>query len=61
MSSPPDPDGLSPEERRIAARIRDLPEIEPAPGYVERAVERARREGLFERTRPPRAGRISDG
>lgn len=38
---------IAPEDRAVAQRVSDLAEIEPAPGYEERAVERARREGLL--------------
>lgn len=38
-----DPDGLDPDERRIADRIADLPEEEPPEGWEDRAVERRRR------------------
>lgn len=40
-------DGLDEADRRVAARIRDLPEIEPAPGWEDRAVQRAKDEGVI--------------
>lgn len=39
--------GMSAEDRAVAQRVADLGEIEPAPGYEERAVDRARREGVL--------------
>jgi hypothetical protein len=33
----------------LVARLRHLTEIEPPPGWQERAVERARRDGSFRR------------
>lgn len=44
-----DPDGLSPADRRVADRIASLPLVEPAPGWEERAVDRARDTGLLDR------------
>lgn len=38
---------MSPEDRAVAQRVADLDEIEPAEGYEERAVERARRDGVL--------------
>lgn len=35
-------DDLDEADRAVAARIRDLPEVEPEPGWEERAVERWR-------------------
>lgn len=39
--------GMDPADRAVAERVADLPLIDPAPGYEDRAVERARREGLL--------------
>lgn len=38
---------MAPADRAVAERIADLPEIEPPPGYEDRAVDRARREGVL--------------
>lgn len=40
--NPAGDDDLSPADRRVADRIRDLPLDEPAPGWEDRAVERWR-------------------
>lgn len=37
-------DDLSPADRRVAARIADLPLVEPAPGWEERVAARLRLE-----------------
>lgn len=34
-------------ERAIATRIGELPCVEPAPGWEERAFQRAKREGVI--------------
>lgn len=39
--------GMAPEDRTVAQRVSDLDEVEPRPGYEERTVERAKREGLL--------------
>ncbi len=41
LASMPDAD------RRVAERVADLAEIEPPPGYEDRALERAKREGVL--------------
>lgn len=41
---------MSPEDRAVAQRVADLAEIDPAEGYEERAVERARRDGVLRPT-----------
>lgn len=38
---------MPPEDRAVAQRVADLAEIDPAPGWEERAVERAKREGVL--------------
>lgn len=54
MTPPDDEDDLSEADRRIVARICDLPPDEPAPGWEERVVER------FERERRPVSHRRTD-
>lgn len=42
-----DPDGLSAADRAVADRVAGLDEIEPAPGWEDRAVDRAKRDGVL--------------
>lgn len=39
--------GMPDADRRVAERVSDLGEIEPTPGWEQRAEDRARREGVL--------------
>jgi hypothetical protein len=40
VSGPADEDALSPSDRAVAARVADLPDIDPPPGWADHAAQR---------------------